>query len=606
MLRPPHEQPSTGVQPESGDAWSTEVPDHVRRAYLSNAGDGWAAWSVYLTSRKRPRRLGNLLPGKRSPLAWELEELPNFAHAKPTIKLLHRLVRLGKLQKSDGAELRSHSEAWLGVAPPAEQSAPYALASLAWCSALPELAQAFEADHWWRLVEYLLMLVSDAPGVEPDCQPVAWQLLGAELPISMAYMLPELAATPSLSRVGREVLSRGIADLLDGEGLIHAKHVSLARPLAASWTRTLAMLDEVGIALDKRTLEEYRHFFHNELRLMRADGSQTLNPRTKLSGGRRSPLWKAARRLARDRDCDLIADAAQRDRGKLARAAKTGQPAPANHSPWAAMAILRSRWSPASPQLTLAYHQADVRVELAVGGDVLFSGTWGLELRQGGVPVTLNDRWEEICWVSDDDMDYCEIEARFTGNLRVQRQCMLARKDGILFLADAIVGPEPSRIEYTGVLPITGHSVFAAAAETAEGILSGYKSQVSVLPIGLSEWRSDARRGRLTPTERGLELHQQSHGAALFAPFFFDLRKKRIGRQLTWRHLTVAEERKLLPADVAVGYRVQIGKAQWLIYRSLATPGTRSVLGQNLSTEFLAARFRRDGDIDTLVEIEPA
>ncbi len=56
--------------------------------------------------------------------------------------------------------------------------------------------------------------------------------------------------------------------------------------------------------------------------------------------------------------------------------------------------------------------------------------------------------------------------------------------------------------------------------------------------------------------------------------------------------------------EVAVGYRVQVGKQQWLFYRSLAKAANRSLLGQNLSSEFFVARFDSQGDAQELIEIE--
>ena len=35
---------------------------------------------------------------------------------------------------------------------------------------------------------------------------------------------------------------------------------------------------------------------------------------------------------------------------------------------------------------------------------------------------------------------------------------------------------------------------------------------------------------------------------------------------------------EIVAADVAVGYRAQAGRSQWLVYRSLAPPAIRSVL----------------------------
>ena len=58
------------------------------------------------------------------------------------------------------------------------------------------------------------------------------------------------------------------------------------------------------------------------------------------------------------------------------------------------------------------------------------------------------------------------------------------------------------------------------------------------------------------------------------------------------------------PADVAVGYRVAVGRKQWLVYRSLAEPGNRTLLGHNLISETLVARFHRNGRVEQLIEVE--
>src|SRR5690606_20302998 len=98
------------------------------------------------------------------------------------------------------------------------------------------------------------------------------------------------------------------------------------------------------------------------------------------------------------------------------------------------------------------------------------------------------------------------------------------------------------------------------------------------------------------------------HGVGLrgSAPVWFDLRPKRVGKPRTWRQLTVAASLEVAPRDVAVGYRVQTGGSQWLIYRSLAPPANRTVLGQNTSSESLIGRFLKTGGLDVLVEVDPA
>ena len=54
---------------------------------------------------------------------------------------------------------------------------------------------------------------------------------------------------------------------------------------------------------------------------------------------------------------------------------------------------------------------------------------------------------------------------------------------------------------------------------------------------------------------------------------------------------------------VAAAFRVQVGKQQWVIYRSLAKPMSRTFLGINLNSEFLVARFKPDGEIEPTIDV---
>ena len=146
---------------------------------------------------------------------------------------------------------------------------------------------------------------------------------------------------------------------------------------------------------------------------------------------------------------------------------------------------------------------------------------------------------------------------------------------------------------------------FQPEKETREGLLSAGKTMARVLPLALPEWRVDCRFGELTAGKVHLQLEQQRPGHNLACPLLIDLKRSRAGKPCTWRQLTVAESLEIQPHDVAVGYRAQCGRDQWLIYRSLAAKANRTLLGQNLSSECLVARFLAPaGEIDELVEIE--
>jgi hypothetical protein len=59
-----------------------------------------------------------------------------------------------------------------------------------------------------------------------------------------------------------------------------------------------------------------------------------------------------------------------------------------------------------------------------------------------------------------------------------------------------------------------------------------------------------------------------------------------------------------VPRDRAVGYRVQFGRQNWLLYRTLAPRGNRTVLGQNYSSEFVCCRMLKTGKTESIIEIE--
>ena len=125
-----------------------------------------------------------------------------------------------------------------------------------------------------------------------------------------------------------------------------------------------------------------------------------------------------------------------------------------------------------------------------------------------------------------------------------------------------------------------------------------------VVPLALPEWRrGGACDGELSGTS-GLQLQQAARGRRMFAPLWIDLDRRGIARRLDLATLTVAEAIEVQPADVAVGYRLAVGKQQWLVYRSLDKPGNRTLLGHNLSSETLLARFQNDGQVQSLIEIE--
>jgi hypothetical protein len=258
----------------------------------------------------------------------------------------------------------------------------------------------------------------------------------------------------------------------------------------------------------------------------------------------------------------------------------------------------------APTRITVSFQDRALHLELARGTQTLSAGFWKMDIALDSEPAAPIADYEESCWVADKDVNYLELEIQLSGGIRVERHLVFAREDQFMLLADAVFGPRAGRLEYRGSLPLAAGIEFRPDRNAREGTIQGKKPLAGVLPLALPEWRSAKCPGNLQAREGCLELSQTATGCNLFAPLMLDLKNSRFGKPLTWRTLTVAEALAILPPETAVGYRVMIGKEQWLIYRSLSPRANRSLLGHNLSSEFLLAKFLKNGEVQSLIEVE--
>jgi hypothetical protein len=317
---------------------------------------------------------------------------------------------------------------------------------------------------------------------------------------------------------------------------------------------------------------------------------------------------------------------------------------PGYYNPAAKSALLRRTQAAPHDELLVDFSQPDCFIELRSTGSALLSGTWTFQAVSGGQPLTPAGPWQESCWETDDACDYLEIELPLSGGWRLERQMLLARRDRFLFLADALLGPAenglinapgagenslpgvPSvannsrpangscqntlaphtcELHYSYSLPLDSQAAFRTASESREGWLeSKNRRMATVIPLALPEWRAEFAHAELASDGEKLNLGQKALGRNLYAPLWIDLDPRRLRRPLTWRRITIAENLTTVPRDTAAAYRVQAGRAQWLIYRSLAKAGNRSFLGHNTVSEFVCRRILPSGDTEPIIEIE--
>lgn len=545
---------------------------------------------------------------------------------------------------------------WLHESAGSLRRLDYAVSALDWCRRMPELTDRVPTSVWQRLLNHLLLCAAEADTAEIDASrlredSLIRQLLAGELALTLATPFPRIKACRRLLSRARRTLSTGLTDLLDGEGLLHAGRFDQIDALLACWTRCrkLGRRWKRGSWSDEAE-KQYRRFVRSTLRFVRRDGSAMFSERESANTARdtdgdsqqatqHGPKVFSDKRLG-DSLAEVLRDAVEligeksdrslaavvlserkfKEKGRKCKAA--GLPKVAIHSEWAATALLRPDWSPSSPRLAVLYPDSLCRVEMACGKDVLWSGAWTYELRVDGMAASPVSDWTALCWVSDEDVDYLELEIELVEGFRIQRHIVMARKDRFALLADAVLGPRRAALDYRSVLPLGRGINFLPENETHEATLAGQKHRALAMPLALPEWRggfvdangsdsaaASGRRDSFQAVVHGhggtaMELRRSSFGRAIFAPIFFDLDRRRFDRPRTWRQLTVADSLTVRPADAAVGYRVSMGSKNWLIYRSLTAATSRTLLGHHLSSETLIARLTRKGEVRSLIEIE--
>ena len=517
-----------------------------------------------------------------------------------------------------GDAIRKNTAEWLIQVEQPIADVDRALEAIAWAQGLMLLGKVLDDAAWGAIHEFLCRAATSVDESLLTAQPLVHQLLAAELAATLAQQMPDGALSHRMEKAARAAATLGLNRILDAAGVPAAAHAHLLRSLLACWTRYRELAsDSAEGAWGSRAQQRYDRFVRHVIRTARPDGRPSLSDD-------HSARW----------DRDLLeaallasADGANRQIAALALPVISSKavakppkkpsdlPAASVHCEDQSTAILRRNWNRDDERLLIHFAGQTCNIELIASGRVVASGPWQFAVSVNGQPRTAVSDWESICWHSDADVDYLELQIELTDDVVMQRHMVLAREDRFLLMADALFAPSTGNWEYRGIVPLAAGVDFCPAEETREGLLvgtgrakqgagSGGRPLAHVLPLALPEWRSDARGGQLAAAAGGLELRQSIVGQRLFAPLLLDLDRGRFRRRMTWRQLTVAESLVPVAADRAVGYRVAIGAQQWIIYRSLAAAGNRTLLGHNLSTETLVARFGADGEVTPLIEIE--
>ena len=387
---------------------------------------------------------------------------------------------------------------------------------------------------------------------------------------------------------------------------------------ATAWTRLLAVLDQARRARPEgwpeRLDARIEGLLLATLRFARAGGAPVFtHPKTRSAAGAQDVFRGWAQQLVEPGLATVLdwwfPRTAAASRPAKVRAAP---PLPAWSSPGRPLAILRANWSRQGDFLAIDQRQpgGTAQLELTGLGHVWLGPTWTAEhgpAREEGPSAPPGPPPRPRVWVSTSQADLAEWSFR-SGRVRVTRTALLLRGRRIALLADQVetaASPAgtnaawrvalPAGVEAT---PLPGSPAWVLATRPG-------RPSARVVPLGLSSFGEATERGTLTREGRDLILRQRCPGRRCWLPLLASWDPLRNRQTIRWRVLTVAEKSRVCPPETAFAARISWGQDETLlIYRSLARPASRSVLGYQTSARFLVAFFGRDGNVIPIVKVD--
>lgn len=568
--------------------------------------ESWTKFAKRLSRPGRWEKYSRLLGGEsqrkpNSPLAWAVPHSVLNGDTLPTIKRWYRSIGAQRKLKSTAREVMTATGTLtLGAGGQLRTDAESALLAIAAAQAMGAIAAKSDQGQWHQTLDHLLDM-SVSPRSDWELSPWGYQLVSVELPMTLAFMLPEIETMEQTGQEAAIRMNNSLSAMLDLDGWPFADHLPVLAPLAASWTRCLKMARKAGFPSDPAVNEQVQLLVPQIFRLMRNDGSLMLSnyQDSPIEGEFEAQLLSLMKGKRRDRK---FAQVCRQKKPKTADVLAIDLPE-SSLSEWASSGVYQSQWRRRSPKLAIDYSNQQCRIE--VGRDLpLLGGQTMPEIRLGGQLLEPVSDFEAVCDEQNDDLDFLELEIELSRGVQLQRQFILSRNDDFLIVADAVLATEVGGLDYRCKWPLAPGVSGMQETETRELYLTAGKIQSLVLPLALPEWKVARHNGQLDFDDDGLELRQNSSGRALYAPLVFDLSPKRSKRPRTWRPLTVAEQLKIVPSDVASAFRIQLDKQQWILYRSLAEQGNRTFMGENFNGELFLGSFDTNGQVKPLLQIE--
>lgn len=562
---------------------------------------------------------GNAVPLAQA-MEWGVTTLD--VEDKVDLETLRGLVDVLSLQ--DGEEVVSQDwkperiAKWIGKQLPLRSEEPIvALIAAGWVHGLPKLGKSLEPGLWIETLQTILTQVDRSWATQEPESMLAWMVWSCEVPLALASQLSHLGCndrivSDTLDRLalvlelGKEKpspwLKRGASDLRALLACTIRCRWTADRLGARKWysSQRKAMVDLASKAIGLCD-------FEGKPLLQDSEDSDT-------DAGLWSALWEVTgRNVKLAHAMETLPKSLRPSELKKARSGKDPSMPLGFYDEGSELAWMRREWKSQGCRIAIDFARDPMWLDvLDAKGHRLLSGWWEVQVSKNKRPLDIDCGWSEVCWFNDDDVDYLELQCEVEGSCIIQRQILLARSEGLVFVADALIAEEEHDWELESTFPLAHSVQFMQETKSREGFLvrEGGDDEVLnrgglVMPVAMPEWKKLNCAGELLQEGENLVLIQRGRAKRLYSPLAIALKRRHQTASYTWRQLTVAEELQILPREAAVAYRLQIGREQWVMYRSLTPSTRRTAMGLHLSSEFYAGRFdSEEGTYEALVEVD--
>lgn len=433
-------------------------------------------------------------------------------------------------------------------------------------------------------------------------------LVSGELPWRLSFLFSEISGAKHFRQLGQQNLRECFFDRTDNDGTPHADYL----PRIDFWLATLTRSLFIGQVwkkpvLDKEALERFQFSVEKLAAACDVSGKIALCPTHSVAHLNLLTLAAYFAEIPGRNAERLYLKSLSADKKKRESFMIQAEDQASSQSDWSALALMRNYWSDAANLLAVSWNGELPELSLSAMGKSLLGGSWDFSLTVDGKEITGDGEWSSVCWNSDEDADYLELQMDLESGYTLERQILLPRNQHFVFLSDIVTGTETTNLEYRSVIPVTLGIAGALDDETHEMVLKTKGLSARVFPIGLPQERDFFQPGSLTLNDQSqLVLHQQvSEANGLYAPLIIDWEPGLKRKPADWASLTVSEGGNISARDEASGHRLRIGKHQLLVYRSLKKGAqARAVLGHHTNYESVIGRFDTDGDLMPLLYVE--